>query len=338
MGAKIGAAFKYLFNINTIWALMILVSFLVAIVRQNTPEKILLPADKLVQGENKLVIDYNAKNNADLHQRAEFVITNNNGTITLRKESTTDPGNDSQAPWLLDVQPTEAGNMLRWRSHTYGKYTIELNSPDEKNKVVIAKGKMVTLELMTDVMFDYSKRAFDLGIGLVAAFVFLLGLMKVGEDAGIVDICARAMGPIIRLLFPGIPPGHPANGAVVMSVTTGIFGLGNASTPIGLKAIAELQRLNPRKDTATDAMCMFVGYNTAGFTLIPTSIIATMKSAGTISPLSVIAPSIIAGLASTIAAIIAVRVLGALPMFKITYTQEELDAVAAENSTDAAAS
>ncbi|MCC6547454.1 hypothetical protein IT570_09835 [Candidatus Sumerlaeota bacterium] len=332
MGAKIGAALKYLFNINTIWALMILVSFLVATVRQYTPESTLLPAAKLVQGDNHVTIAYNAKNNADNHQRKDFIIRNDNGTITLPPETTKAPDNDSQLPWLLDVRKTEKGDVLRWRTYTYGKYTVELNSPDEANKAIIAKGSLVTVERMTDVMFDYSKKAFDLGIGLVAAFVFLLGLMKVGEDAGIVDIVARAVGPIIRFLFPGIPAGHPANGAIVMSVTTGIFGLGNASTPIGLKAISELQRLNPRKDTATDAMCMFVGYNTAGFSLIPTSIIATMKSAGTISPLAIIGPSIIAGLASTIAAIIAVRVLGALPMFKVKYTQEELAAVAAENS------
>ncbi|MEO8377583.1 MAG: nucleoside recognition domain-containing protein, partial [Candidatus Sumerlaeota bacterium] len=232
------------------------------------------------------------------------------------------PGFDSFDPWIQEITT----DQIVWRSQTYGTYSVDLNGNQ-----IVKKGELVTLERVTDAMFTYAQNGFVIGIGLVAAFVLLLGLMKVGEDAGLVAVFARALSPLLRILFPDVPRDHPASGAIVMNITTSILGLGNASTPMGLKAIAELQKLNPRKDTATDAMCMLVGYNTSGFAIIATSMIATMKSAGTVSPLAIIGPTMAAGLASTIAAFIVVKILGASPLFKIVYTQEELDAVAEEN-------
>ena len=127
-------------------------------------------------------------------------------------------------------------------------------------------------------LFDAAKTGFEIALGLTGMMALWLGFMKIGERAGMIDAFARGVNPVMRQLFPGVPPGHPAQGAMTMNISANLLGLDNAATPLGLKAMQELQSLNPRPDTATNAQIMFLVLNTAGLTLIPTSVIAIRQT------------------------------------------------------------
>ena len=127
-------------------------------------------------------------------------------------------------------------------------------------------------------LFDSAKTGFEVSLGLVGVMSLWLGIMKIGERGGLIQLFGRALEPFFRRIFPDIPPGHPAAGSIVMNVSANILGLDNAATPLGLKAMAELQEINPHKDTASNPMIMFLVLNTAGITLIPTSVIAIRQS------------------------------------------------------------
>ncbi|MCB2036867.1 MAG: spore maturation protein [Ottowia sp.] len=131
--------------------------------------------------------------------------------------------------------------------------------------------------LMT-ALFDAARTGFDIAIGLTGVMALWLGFMKIGERAGMIDAFARAVNPLMRRLFPGVPAGHPAQGAMTMNISANLLGLDNAATPLGLKAMQELQSLNREPDTATNAQIMFLVLNTAGLTLIPTSVIAIRQT------------------------------------------------------------
>ena len=145
----------------------------------------------------------------------------------------------------------------------------------------LAQALQGDLEIFSRVLtglFDSAKTGFDISIGLVGVMSLWLGIMKVGEHGGIIQLFGRALGPFFRRVFPDIPPGHPASGSIVMNVSANMLGLDNAATPLGLKAMRELQEINPQKDTASNPMIMFLVLNTAGITLIPTSVIAIRQS------------------------------------------------------------
>ena len=127
-------------------------------------------------------------------------------------------------------------------------------------------------------LFDTAKTGFDISLGLVGVMSLWLGLMKIGEQAGVIQLFARAMAPLFRRLFPDIPSGHPAGGSIVMNFSANLLGLDNAATPLGLKAMRELQEINPDKAVASNPMIMFLVLNTAGITLIPTSVIAIRQT------------------------------------------------------------
>ncbi|AVT01068.1 nucleoside recognition domain-containing protein [Paracidovorax avenae] len=142
-----------------------------------------------------------------------------------------------------------------------------------------ALGDADVFQALLAAMFTAARSGFEISLGLAGAMALWLGLMRVGERAGMVELLARAAGPLLRRLFPGVPQGHPAQGAMTMNFSANLLGLDNAATPLGLTAMRELQSLHrgPR-DTATDAQIMFVVMNTAGLTLIPTSVIAIRQS------------------------------------------------------------
>ena len=139
--------------------------------------------------------------------------------------------------------------------------------------------------------------------------------MQVAEDAGLVATIARSLSPVMRWLFPAVPDGHPAQGAMLMNLAANMLGLDNAATPLGLKAMRELQTLNPTKDTATNAMSTFLALNTSSVTLIPFTIIGYRAIAGSDNPAGPLAGMIATTTVSTIVAVIAVRWLSALPQF-----------------------
>jgi spore maturation protein SpmA len=144
--------------------------------------------------------------------------------------------------------------------------------------VKLAQGDVAIFTKVLTALFDTAKTGFDISLGLVGIMSLWLGIMKIGEQAGMIQLFARAMAPLFRRLFPGIPAGHPAGGSIVMNFSANMLGLDNAATPLGLKAMRELQEINPQKDTASDAMVMFLVLNTAGITLIPSSVIAIRQA------------------------------------------------------------
>ncbi|HEY1090118.1 MAG TPA: nucleoside recognition domain-containing protein [Burkholderiaceae bacterium] len=144
--------------------------------------------------------------------------------------------------------------------------------------VRLFQGDLTIFTQMLTGIFDMAKTGFDISLGLVGIMSLWLGIMKIGEKAGVIQLFARAMAPFFARIFPGVPKGHPAGGSMVMNFSANMLGLDNAATPLGLKAMKELQEINPDKDTASNAMIMFLVLNTAGITLIPTSVIAMRQA------------------------------------------------------------
>ena len=172
--------------------------------------------------------------------------------------------------------------------------------------IVVAaySGKM---DVITKASFDAAKNAVMLAISLIGAMALWLGIMKVAENAGLMRIISRGIRPVMTRLFPAVPAEHPAMSAMIMNMAANILGLGNAATPMGLKAMAELDKLNPVKGTATNAMCLFLAINTSNVTLLPLGVIAVRAAAGASSPASILVPSFLATLCSTIVAIIVAK-------------------------------
>ncbi|WP_412479799.1 nucleoside recognition domain-containing protein [Azonexus sp. IMCC34839] len=142
----------------------------------------------------------------------------------------------------------------------------------------LAQGDLDIFTRVLTGLFDTAKTGFDISLGLVGVMCLWLGIMKIGERGGLIELFGRLVGPFFRRVFPDIPPGHPASGSIVMNFSANILGLDNAATPLGLKAMRELQEINPHKDTASNPMIMFLVLNTAGITLIPTTVIAIRQS------------------------------------------------------------
>ena len=157
---------------------------------------------------------------------------------------------------------------------------------------------------MMDSTFASSKTAFEISLGLTGVLSLWLGIMKIGEKGGIIDVFARLLSPIFTKLFPDIPKGHPVTGSIFMNISANMLGLDNAATPLGLKAMEQLQELNTKKDTATNPMIMFLVLNTSGLTLIPISILVYRAQMGAAQPTDVFVPILLATFFSTLAGIV----------------------------------
>jgi spore maturation protein A len=167
-------------------------------------------------------------------------------------------------------------------------------------------GRMADL---TAAAMTSAKDAVTLSIGLAGAMALWLGLVRVADEAGLVRALARAARPVMRRLFPQVPPEHPAMGAMIMNVSANVLGLGNAATPFGVKAMQELETLNPHPGTATDAQALFCALNTASVQLIPASVIALRVAAGSRAPAEIVGATILASLCGAAAAVVAARLL-----------------------------
>ncbi len=168
------------------------------------------------------------------------------------------------------------------------------------------------LDDVTKAAMDSAQTAITVCIGLLGVMCLWTGLMKVAEKSGLIRIIGRAVRPVLIFLFPEIPKDHPALGAIVMNLVANFLGLGNAATPLGLKAMKELQSLNKDKKTATNAMCMFLVLNTAAIQLVPANIIALRTSEGSKKPAEIIICIWIASVCATIMGIIAAKMLSAV--------------------------
>jgi spore maturation protein A len=166
-----------------------------------------------------------------------------------------------------------------------------------------------TADAVTKSAVDSATSAVQIAIGLVGIMTLWLGIMRVAEAAGLVSLVGRALRPLIRWLFPDVPAEHPAAGALVLAVAANVLGLNNAATPLGIKAMEELQTLNPDKDVATNAMVTFMAVTTSGVQLIPATMIGVLAAAGSTAPTAIIAPSIAATFIGTAAAVATARLL-----------------------------
>ncbi|RLD36348.1 MAG: hypothetical protein DRI74_09225 [Bacteroidetes bacterium] len=163
--------------------------------------------------------------------------------------------------------------------------------------------------------FANAKTGFELSLGLTGVMTLWLGLMKVGEKGGVVRLLSRAVGPFFEKLFPEIPKNHPVNGSIMMNLAANMLGLDNAATPMGLKAMEQLQELNTKKDTASNAMIMFLVLNTSGLTLIPISVMVYRAQLGAANPSDIFLPILLSTFFSTLAGIIAVSVYQKINLF-----------------------
>lgn len=167
-----------------------------------------------------------------------------------------------------------------------------------------ANGRM---DAFTAAVFDGAKNGVTVSFGLISVLAFWLGIMRIAEDAGLMRAISRLLGPLVRFLFPDVPKGHPAIGYILSNMSANLLGLGNAATPMGIKAMQELQTLNPDKDTATPAMCTLLALNTASITLIPATLIAIRLNYGSAEPAGIVGTTLAATFVATLAAIAADR-------------------------------
>ena len=171
---------------------------------------------------------------------------------------------------------------------------------------------------MMDSTFSSSKTAFEISIGLTGVLSLWLGVMKIGEKGGVVNVLARLLSPLFVRLFPDIPKGHPVTGSIFMNIAANMLGLDNAATPLGLKAMEQLQDINPRKDTASNPMIMFLVLNTSGLTLIPVSILVYRAQMGAAQPTDVFIPILLATFFSTIMGVLITSIFQRINLFNRT--------------------
>ncbi|MET3696164.1 spore maturation protein A [Bacillus oleivorans] len=165
----------------------------------------------------------------------------------------------------------------------------------------IINGKM---DEVNKALFDGAKEAVTISIGLISILVFWLGIMRIAQEAGLLNLFGRLFKPIVKRLFPEVPPEHPAMGYILSNMMANMFGLGNAATPLGIKAMEQLKELNGNKPIASRSMITFLAINTSSLTLIPTTVLAIRMNYHSANPTEIVFPTIIATICSTVGAII----------------------------------
>ncbi|PJA98532.1 MAG: nucleoside recognition protein [Ignavibacteriales bacterium CG_4_9_14_3_um_filter_30_11] len=182
--------------------------------------------------------------------------------------------------------------------------------------IIFEKVSFINLKNVTNAALEYAGIAVNIALGLIGIMALWIGIMKVAEDAGLIKVIAKVVKPLTKWLFPNVPSDHPAMGSMIMNISANMLGLGNAATPFGLKAMEELEELNPKKGTATNAMCTFLAINTAGITLIPATAIAVRAAAGSSDPAIIIGTSLFASFCATIAGIFSAKLFEKFPLKK----------------------
>lgn len=178
-----------------------------------------------------------------------------------------------------------------------------------------ATGRM---EALTQGVIDSAQDAVQLAIGLIGVMAFFLGLMRIAEDGGLMRRIARALGPVMQRLFPGVPVDHPAMSAMILNISSNMLGLGNAATPFGIRAMEQLDTLNGQKGTATNAMVLFLAINTAGLAILPSGVIGLRASLGSQDAAGIFLPTLVASASATLVGILAATLLSKLPRYRTT--------------------
>ncbi len=182
---------------------------------------------------------------------------------------------------------------------------------------VVIGGINGKIENVTKSAIDSAGGSVTIAIGLIGVMALWLGIVKIAEDSGLMSLLAKAIAPIMKWLFPDVPAGHPAMGSMTMNIAANMLGLSNAATPLGLKAMEDLESLNKRPGVATNAMCTFLTINTAGLQLIPATMISIMASAGSTDPTAIIGTTVAATCAALIVGVTAAKILERLSLFSV---------------------
>jgi spore maturation protein A len=190
--------------------------------------------------------------------------------------------------------------------------------------------RFVKLKAITQAAIDFANTAVEIAFGLIGVMALWLGLIKIAEEAGLVKVLTRLLTPLTKRLFPDVPSDHPAIGAIIMNTAANMLGLSNAATPIGLKAMDELNKLNPKVGTATNAMVTFLAINTGGMILIPATAIAVRAASGSANPGIIIGTAFVGAGCATVVGIVASKILQRLPK----YRRELVEDVQVEKETE----
>jgi spore maturation protein A len=221
---------------------------------------------------------------------------------------------DASPAWWREIAKSAAS-----KERLMGRVVEFTPSEDQSSArllVVLEPVRFVKLKAVTQAALDYAALAVNIALGLIGIMALWLGIMKVAEEAGLLHVLTRLLAPVTKRLFPDIPPDHPAVGAMIMNTAANMLGLSNAATPLGLKAMEELNKLNPKVGTATNAMITFLAINTGGLILLPATAIAVRASAGSSNPGIIIGTSIVGAGCATIAGVTASKLLQRLPRYK----------------------
>lgn len=182
---------------------------------------------------------------------------------------------------------------------------------------VVVGGINGKIENVTKSAIDSAGNAVVIAIGLIGIMALWLGIVKIAEDSGLMKLVAKAIAPIMRRLFPDVPDEHPAMGSMTMNIAANLLGLANAATPLGLKAMEDLEKLNKNPGIATNAMCTFLTVNTAGFQLIPATMIGILASSGSRDPTAIIGTTLAAGFTAVVTGVTVVKILEKLSLFSV---------------------
>lgn len=311
--------------LNKIWLALIVLGIITAIsidvfnassnkFQNNKPLTIELK--KIIDSESfdtELVISkenfysfYNEKIGSDLIQKIKLSKNAKDGSYSLFMNVE----NNSPNIWKEMAKSTGKENDL------YGKVYLGKKNDNGSYQawLVFENVTFTKMKDVTNATIDYVSKAVEIALGLIGIMALWLGIMKIAESSGLINIIAKTVKPLTKFLFPDVPQDHPAIGSMIMNISANMLGLGNAATPFGLKAMEELDKLNENKGTATNAMITFLAINTAGLTLIPATAIAIRAASGSSNPTVIIGTSIFGALCATTVGIVSAKLLEKFPM------------------------
>ncbi len=252
-----------------------------------------------------------------------YGITSAASEIRLPVEMTTLSSGKTTITILINDSSPDFWREMARNSSGSNKLLGTVNSikfSDDKSvaevSVVLEKVNYVKLRAITKAALDYADTAVTISLGLIGVMALWLGIVKIAEEAGLLKVLTKLLTPVTSRFFPDVPADHPAVAAMVMNIAANMLGLNNAATPLGLKAMEELNKLNPKLGTATNAMCTFLVINTAGLTLIPATAIAIRAAQGSAEPGIIIGTSIFGAGCATVAGLVSVKILEKLPRYK----------------------
>ena len=279
-----------------------------AIARTPGPLRNTYEGDLYITAENYNAFYGKAVVSSDVRQSVSIGVSAEHGSALLIV-----PAEATPALWK------EMARFATSKDKLTGSIVSLVVSEDQRTaalKLVLEPIRFVKMKSVTQAALEYAGTAVTIALGLIGIMALWLGVMKVAEEAGLLRILTRVLAPIMKRLFPDVPSDHPAIGAIIMNIAANMLGLSNAATPMGLKAMEELNKLNPKVGTATNAMVTFLAINTGGLILIPATAIAVRAAAGSANPGIIIGTSIIGASAATIAGVVASKLLQRLPRYK----------------------